>query len=214
MSTRFSGFSCVEHPLWGRGGNRRYYLTTVLESREEHTTNQMLHVCRDVCYEAECLPIVVSGTGQLHLTPVKYLHPAVKAIVHPIVHVFYLFCRITLFDKHGCHWNRGSSFPCLKQLVWELGTEKQELFNGNSGTSGNWLKYSLHWLILEGWGSVRSSGGRSAYVSSLWSLIMKWVVLCRYWDDWVRQPEQRRNRACIRPEISRTRTFGKIGVSK
>ncbi|PSN47446.1 Alpha-1,3-mannosyl-glycoprotein 2-beta-N-acetylglucosaminyltransferase [Blattella germanica] len=34
-----------------------------------------------------------------------------------------------------------------------------------------------------------------------------------YWDDWVRQPEQRRNRACIRPEISRTRTFGKIGVS-
>jgi hypothetical protein len=40
------------------------------------------------------------------------------------------------------------------------------------------------------------------------------VVLCSYWDDWVRQPEQRRNRACIRPEISRTRTFGKIGVSK
>ncbi|XP_075219838.1 alpha-1,3-mannosyl-glycoprotein 2-beta-N-acetylglucosaminyltransferase isoform X2 [Lycorma delicatula] len=34
-----------------------------------------------------------------------------------------------------------------------------------------------------------------------------------YWDDWIRQPEQRRGRACIRPEISRTRTFGKIGVS-
>nr|CAG4640874.1 EOG090X06K9 [Eulimnadia texana] len=34
-----------------------------------------------------------------------------------------------------------------------------------------------------------------------------------YWDDWMRQPEQRKNRACIRPEISRTRTFGKIGVS-
>nr|CAD7571314.1 unnamed protein product [Timema californicum] len=34
-----------------------------------------------------------------------------------------------------------------------------------------------------------------------------------YWDDWIRQPEQRRNRACIRPELSRTRTFGKIGVS-
>lgn len=34
-----------------------------------------------------------------------------------------------------------------------------------------------------------------------------------YWDDWLRQPEQRRNRACIRPEVSRTRTFGKIGVS-
>ncbi|KAG0719832.1 Alpha-1,3-mannosyl-glycoprotein 2-beta-N-acetylglucosaminyltransferase [Chionoecetes opilio] len=35
-----------------------------------------------------------------------------------------------------------------------------------------------------------------------------------YWDDWVRAPEQRSDRACIRPEISRTRTFGKKGVSK
>ncbi|XP_075587584.1 alpha-1,3-mannosyl-glycoprotein 2-beta-N-acetylglucosaminyltransferase [Dermatophagoides farinae] len=34
-----------------------------------------------------------------------------------------------------------------------------------------------------------------------------------FWDDWIREPEQRRNRACIRPEISRTRTFGKKGVS-
>merc|ERR1719336_65708 len=34
-----------------------------------------------------------------------------------------------------------------------------------------------------------------------------------YWDDWMRLPEQRRGRACIRPEISRTMTFGKIGVS-
>nr|CAG4643220.1 EOG090X06K9 [Ilyocryptus agilis] len=34
-----------------------------------------------------------------------------------------------------------------------------------------------------------------------------------YWDDWMRRPEQRKDRACIRPEISRTRTFGKIGVS-
>lgn len=34
-----------------------------------------------------------------------------------------------------------------------------------------------------------------------------------FWDDWIRQPDQRRDRACIRPEISRTKTFGKIGVS-
>ncbi|XP_046402951.1 alpha-1,3-mannosyl-glycoprotein 2-beta-N-acetylglucosaminyltransferase-like isoform X1 [Ischnura elegans] len=47
---------------------------------------------------------------------------------------------------------------------------------------------------------------------SLWAeLAPKWPK--SYWDDWVRQPEQRKNRACIRPEISRTRTFGKIGVS-
>ncbi len=29
----------------------------------------------------------------------------------------------------------------------------------------------------------------------------------------MREPAQRRGRACIRPEISRTKTFGKIGVS-
>jgi len=34
-----------------------------------------------------------------------------------------------------------------------------------------------------------------------------------FWDDWIRQPAQRKERACIRPEISRTKTFGKIGVS-
>ncbi|XP_014474863.1 PREDICTED: alpha-1,3-mannosyl-glycoprotein 2-beta-N-acetylglucosaminyltransferase isoform X1 [Dinoponera quadriceps] len=46
----------------------------------------------------------------------------------------------------------------------------------------------------------------------LWlELAPKWPK--SYWDDWVRQPEQRKNRACIRPEISRTRTFGKLGVS-
>ncbi|XP_033209026.1 alpha-1,3-mannosyl-glycoprotein 2-beta-N-acetylglucosaminyltransferase [Belonocnema kinseyi] len=46
----------------------------------------------------------------------------------------------------------------------------------------------------------------------LWlELAPKWPRA--YWDDWIRQPEQRKNRACIRPELSRTRTFGKIGVS-
>ena len=47
----------------------------------------------------------------------------------------------------------------------------------------------------------------------LWTkeLMQKWPK--SYWDDWMRQPAQRKNRACIRPEISRTKTFGKIGVS-
>ncbi|KAK2844968.1 hypothetical protein Q5P01_011627 [Channa striata] len=39
----------------------------------------------------------------------------------------------------------------------------------------------------------------------------KWPA--SFWDDWMRQPEQRQNRACIRPEISRTLTFGRRGVS-
>lgn len=46
----------------------------------------------------------------------------------------------------------------------------------------------------------------------LWlELQSKWPKT--FWDDWIRQPEQRKDRACIRPEVSRTKTFGKIGVS-
>lgn len=46
----------------------------------------------------------------------------------------------------------------------------------------------------------------------LWQeLSVKWPK--SFWDDWIRHPEQRKDRVCIRPEISRTRTFGKIGVS-
>jgi hypothetical protein len=49
----------------------RYCLTIIVEVWEEDTTNQMLHVCRDVCYEAECIPIV-KGTSKLYLIIVKY----------------------------------------------------------------------------------------------------------------------------------------------
>ena len=46
----------------------------------------------------------------------------------------------------------------------------------------------------------------------LWDeLKVKWPR--SYWDDWIRNPGQRRERACLRPEISRTKTFGKVGVS-
>jgi alpha-1,3-mannosyl-glycoprotein beta-1,2-N-acetylglucosaminyltransferase len=32
-----------------------------------------------------------------------------------------------------------------------------------------------------------------------------------YWDDWLREPPQRQDRVCVRPEVSRTKTFGKQG---
>ncbi|KAH9252919.1 hypothetical protein BASA81_009075 [Batrachochytrium salamandrivorans] len=48
----------------------------------------------------------------------------------------------------------------------------------------------------------------------LWQqeLAKKWPRA--YWDDWLREPEQRRNRQCIRPAISRTTTFGQSGSSQ
>lgn len=35
-----------------------------------------------------------------------------------------------------------------------------------------------------------------------------------YWDDWLREPANRRGRATVRPEMSRTYTYGVKGVSK
>uniref|UniRef100_A0A0N4ZWY9 Alpha-1,3-mannosyl-glycoprotein 2-beta-N-acetylglucosaminyltransferase n=1 Tax=Parastrongyloides trichosuri TaxID=131310 RepID=A0A0N4ZWY9_PARTI len=49
----------------------------------------------------------------------------------------------------------------------------------------------------------------------LWKeLSQKWPL--GFWDDWIRKPEQRKNRMCIRPEISRTSMtrYGKSGASK
>jgi len=35
-----------------------------------------------------------------------------------------------------------------------------------------------------------------------------------FWDDWLREIKQRKNRTCIRPEINRVYTFGEQGSSK
>ncbi|KAJ8267407.1 hypothetical protein COCON_G00125790 [Conger conger] len=49
-------------------------------------------------------------------------------------------------------------------------------------------------------------------LSGLWAeLEPKWPAA--FWDDWMRQPDQRRDRSCVRPEVSRTITFGRKGVS-
>merc|ERR1712228_417659 len=35
-----------------------------------------------------------------------------------------------------------------------------------------------------------------------------------FWDDWLRESKQRKNRSCIRPEINRVYTFGSSGSSE
>ncbi|XP_019734165.1 alpha-1,3-mannosyl-glycoprotein 2-beta-N-acetylglucosaminyltransferase a [Hippocampus comes] len=73
-------------------------------------------------------------------------------------------------------------------------------------------------------GFVDPSGSRLLYRTDFfpglgWMLLRElWEELeptwpAAFWDDWMRKPEQRRGRACIRPEISRTLTFGRQGVS-
>jgi alpha-1,3-mannosyl-glycoprotein beta-1,2-N-acetylglucosaminyltransferase len=46
----------------------------------------------------------------------------------------------------------------------------------------------------------------------LWAELQpKWPI--GFWDDWLRQPEQTRGRAFLRPELSRSHTFGEQGAS-
>ena len=77
--------------------------------------------------------------------------------------------------------------------------------NGKSGLidqSAHQLLYRTDFFGGLGW----------MLTKTLWDEIgPKWPR--SYWDDWMRHPDQRKGRACIRPEISRTKTFGKIGVS-
>lgn len=76
--------------------------------------------------------------------------------------------------------------------------------NGKAGkVRGNDLLYRSDFFPGLGW-MLRKS---------VWDeLAPKWPAA--YWDDWMRHPAQRRERACIRPEIPRVVTFGKIGVSR
>ena len=76
--------------------------------------------------------------------------------------------------------------------------------NGKGGmVDGNGLLYRSDFFPGLGWMMTKS----------LWNeLREKWPA--GFWDDWMRESKQRKDRVCIRPEISRTKTFGRIGVSQ
>eukprot|EP00794_Sanderia_malayensis_P017510 gene17510-19260_t len=75
--------------------------------------------------------------------------------------------------------------------------------NGREGfVKGNDILYRTDFFPGLGWMITRE----------IWNELKdKWPK--GFWDDWMRNPQQRQGRACIRPEISRSKTFGKIGVS-
>lgn len=55
----------------------------------------------------------------------------------------------------------------------------------------------LGWMLLKGfWNEIRD----------------RWPQA--YWDDFIRHHDIRRGRQCLRPEVSRTHTFGEVGVSQ
>lgn len=76
--------------------------------------------------------------------------------------------------------------------------------NGKEGmVSGNGLLYRSDFFPGLGWMMTKS----------LWNEFReKWPA--GFWDDWMRESDQRKGRVCIKPEISRTKTFGRIGVSQ
>jgi len=46
---------------------------------------------------------------------------------------------------------------------------------------------------------------------AIWTQLREWTP--GYWDDWLREPAQRKGRTCIYPEINRVYTFGETGAS-
>lgn len=96
------------------------------------------------------------------------------------------------------------TYPILKRdrSLWCISAwndnGKEGLIDGGAGD----LLYRSDFFPGLGWMMTKE----------LWNeLAPKWPKA--FWDDWIRQPEQRKERACIRPELPRTRTFGKVGVS-
>ncbi|XP_068106248.1 alpha-1,3-mannosyl-glycoprotein 2-beta-N-acetylglucosaminyltransferase [Hyperolius riggenbachi] len=98
-----------------------------------------------------------------------------------------------------------ATYPLLRKdsTLWcvsawnDNGKENLVDVNGNSILHRSDFFPGLGWLLLR----------------ELWEeLEPKWPA--SFWDDWVRRPEQRLDRACVRPELPRTRTFGRKGVSQ
>ncbi|KAF5398349.1 Alpha-1 3-mannosyl-glycoprotein beta-1 2-N-acetylglucosaminyltransferase [Paragonimus heterotremus] len=61
---------------------------------------------------------------------------------------------------------------------------------------------------------------RTDFFSGLgWMLLRQfWLEIVKdwpdiYWDEYLRKPYVRQNRSCLRPELGRTTTFGRVGVS-
>ncbi|XP_058058581.1 alpha-1,3-mannosyl-glycoprotein 2-beta-N-acetylglucosaminyltransferase [Anopheles bellator] len=96
------------------------------------------------------------------------------------------------------------TYPVLKrdQSLWCVSAWNDNGKEGLIDSNAHDLLYRSDFFPGLGW----------MLTKDLWDeLAPKWPKA--FWDDWIRQPEQRKERACIRPELPRTRTFGKIGVS-
>lgn len=96
------------------------------------------------------------------------------------------------------------TYPILKKdrSLWCISAWNDNGKEGLIDTTASELVYRSDFFPGLGWMMTKE----------LWEeLAPKWPKA--FWDDWIRQPEQRKERACIRPELPRTRTFGKVGVS-
>jgi alpha-1,3-mannosyl-glycoprotein beta-1,2-N-acetylglucosaminyltransferase len=74
----------------------------------------------------------------------------------------------------------------------------------------------LGWLLTKNvWNEIKTNWPKAS-VRHLTKIKILFVFFYSFWDDWMRLPEQRHDRACIRPEISRTAISpeGKKGVSQ
>ncbi|WKX89943.1 hypothetical protein Q1695_009075 [Nippostrongylus brasiliensis] len=93
----------------------------------------------------------------------------------------------------------------LDPMLWCVSAWNDNGKAGNIDRNAHSLLYRSDFFPGLGWMMTRT----------LWKEVgPKWPA--GFWDDWLREPENRKDRQCIRPEISRTKmtSFGKLGASK
>lgn len=79
-----------------------------------------------------------------------------------------------------------------------------------------WNDYGQRELVYDSKGIYRTDifpGLGWMFNQKIWNeFSINWPLA--FWDDWLRESKQRKNRSCLRPEINRVYTFGSSGSSE
>ncbi|KAL6054535.1 UDP-N-acetylglucosamine catabolic process [Balamuthia mandrillaris] len=95
-----------------------------------------------------------------------------------------LYC-VSAYNDHGQHFFQATFIITHKLVVLPATLYRSDFFPG------------LGWMLTQ----------------QLWQRELQHSWPDRYWDEWMRTEEVRMGRHCIRPEISRSKTFGEEGIN-
>lgn len=199
---------CLDSLLHYRPSERKFPIIVSQDCGHKETGRVIANYGNNVMYlkHPDLSDITVPG-GMDHLKGYYKLSRHYKWALSQVFDVLHLDTVIIVEDDLEVAPDFFEYFEATKELLekdpslWCVSAWND---NGKKGNvRGNDLLYRSDFFPGLGW----------MLKKSVWDeLAPKWPLA--YWDDWMRHPEQRRGRACIRPEIPRVVTFGKIGVSR